>query len=320
VEGGSIAAPLLFLPLLLALASRAHAAEPVTLLFVGDLMLGRHVEAAMRAHDDWSFPFRPLAARLRAADLTFGNLECVTAVAGKPRTDIGFRADPRAVEGLVTAGFDVVSIANTHTTDWGPEALQETLDHLREKNIAYVGLDKGDVQEPVVLKVGALRVGFLAFSHYAGGDAAAHDSVRIALIGGKSLVAAVQAARPAVDYLVVSLHLGKQFERRATEAQQAIARAAIDAGADLVVGHHPHVPQEIEKHGSGFIAYSLGDFVFDHPEVSADGAILEVTLAGREPTRIVYTLTHMNAQFQPHVVSEKRWEGAALRGADGALD
>ncbi|HJQ85012.1 MAG TPA: CapA family protein [Candidatus Binatia bacterium] len=315
--------PLLFCALSLALSVRPAAArepETVTLLFVGDMMLGRQVEAVMRHEHDWGFPLRLLRDRLRAADLTFGNLECVAARSGTKRTEYEFRTDPQALDGLADAGFDVVSIANTHTTDWGPDALAETLRELERRKIAPVGLDSGGIQAPVVLRAGGLRVGFLAFSHYAGGDAAAHDRVRIALIGGKALIGAVQAARPTVDYLVVSLHTGKQFEKRATRAQQEIARAAIEAGADLVVGHHPHVPQEIEKHGRGFIAYSLGDFVFDHPEVSQEGAILAVTLAGTEPTRIVYTRTRMNARFQPEAVGEERFEGAALRGPDGVLD
>jgi poly-gamma-glutamate capsule biosynthesis protein CapA/YwtB (metallophosphatase superfamily) len=294
--------------------------RPPTLLFVGDMMLGRDVEATMRQRDDWSHPFRPLGSRLRAADLTFGNLECVVAESGQPRTAYRFRADPRVLEGLRFAGFDVVSVANTHTTDWGPDALLEMLRQLTGHGIGFVGVDQGDVQSPVIVEAGALRVGLLAFSHYVGGEAARNDAVRIARIEGKQVIPAVEAARPDVDYLVVSLHGGEEFAPRATEAQRGIARAVIDAGADLVVGHHPHVPQEVEKYGRGFIAYSLGNFVFDHLAASREGALLEVTLAGGRPSRIAYVRIRINDTFQPEAVSEQRWEGPALEGPDRVLD
>jgi poly-gamma-glutamate synthesis protein (capsule biosynthesis protein) len=295
-------------------------ARPVTLAFVGDIMLGRRVEAAMVEGGNWTVPFEPLASRLGAADLTFGNLECVTARGGSARATPAFRADPRALEGLQLAGFDVVSVANNHAADLGPEALEEMLDHLGRAGIAFTGVDRGVTQAPVVLRVGDLRVGYLAFSYSAGGAAAADDPVRVAKIGGKPLVGAIIAARPLADYLVVSLHLGKEFEPRATATQRGIAHAAIDAGADLVVGHHPHVPQEVEKYRHGFVAYSLGDFVFDHPEASVHGAILEVSLREARPTRITYARTRINEQFQPELVSEQSWEGATLEGADGVLE
>ena len=298
----------------------ADPTRPVTLAFVGDIMLGRHVEASMVKNGSWTLPFEPLAARLREADLTFGNLECVAARTGSPRVKRPFRADPRALEGLRFAGFDIASIANNHTPDFGPEALEEMLGHLDRAGIAFTGVDRGGVQAPIILRVGDVRIGYLAFSYSAGGAAAANDPVRVARIGGKPLVGAIVAARPQVDYLVVSLHLGKEFERRVNDTQRGIARAAIDAGADLVVGHHPHVPQEVEKYRHGFIAYSLGDFVFDHPEASVDGALLEVAVREARPVRIVYARTRINERFQPELVGERSWEGAALDVPDGVLE
>jgi poly-gamma-glutamate capsule biosynthesis protein CapA/YwtB (metallophosphatase superfamily) len=274
----------------------------------------------MAQQGDWSFPFRLLGDRLRAADLTFGNLECVVSRVGTPRTTYDFRADPRAAEGLAFAGFDVVSVANTHTTDFGPDALDETLTHLAEHHIDAVGVDPGGGQAPVLRKIGDTRIGFLAFSHYIGGEAAAADRTKIAPITGKQLIGAIVAVRPSVDFLVVSLHMGKEFAPRSGTDQQGVAHAAIDAGADLVVGHHPHVPQEVEKYGPGFIAYSLGNFVFDHPEASADGAMLEVELEHHRPVRLTYVRTHINERFQPERVSEQTWDRAALGGDDRALN
>ena len=294
----------------------------VTLLFVGDIMLGRYVEATMLAHDDWTLPFRPLLSRLRAADLTFGNLECVTAGAdvGTPRVDLAFRADPRGVAGLADAGFDVVSVANNHAVDFGPDALSEMLTHLDRHGIAPVGILNSDRQTPFVREVRGVRLGYLAFSYTDGGTVAARDPVRIAKITGKDLVGSIVAARDEVDYLIVSLHLGRQFQSTPTAAQRGIARGAIEAGADLVIGHHSHVPQEVEKYRHGFIAYSLGDFVFDHPDASIDGVLLEITLEQAQPRRILYARTRINDSYQPELIGETLWEGADLEGADGALD
>jgi poly-gamma-glutamate synthesis protein (capsule biosynthesis protein) len=292
----------------------------VRLLFVGDMMLGRHVDALMREREDWTLPFRPLGARLRAADLAFGNLESVIARSGTARGTIPFRAAPESLAGLQFAGFDVISVANNHAADFGPQALAEMLGHLERGGIAHVGLDGGAslVQEVVVHDLGGLRIGFLAFSH--GVEDAEDDPVRVAKLTGKGLVRSIRAARPVVDYLIVSIHVGKQFEPRSTAPQQGIARAAVDVGADLVVGHHPHVPQEIERYRGRIIAYSLGDFVFDHPEASVDGAILELTLRDGRPEELVYVRTRINEHFQPEAVSEERWGAADLEGPDLVLN
>src|SRR4030095_4404090 len=110
-----------------------------------------------------------------------------------------------------------------------------------------------------------------------------------------------------------SLRVGPDLAPRSGAGQKEKARAAIDAGADLVVGHHPHVQQEVERYGHGFIAYSLGDFVFDHPELSVDGALLEVTLAAGRPVRLVWLRTRINPELQPEVIGESVWGGGAPR-------
>ena len=294
----------------------SDARRPVTLVFVGDMMLGRAVQRTMLDRGDWGFAFRPLVERLRGADVTFGNLECVVAVAGPPNT---FRADPRTLAALSFAGFDVVTVANNHTFDGGPDALVEMLGHLDERGIAPVGVRQGQgTQAPVVRRAGRVDVGFLAYT-FATGDRASRAGPRIALLEPEQIARDVAAARPAVGYLVVALHMG-QSAPRSNQIQRRTARAVIDAGADLVVGGHPHGPQELERYGRGFIVYSLGDFVFDHPKVSVDGALLEVTLVGGRPARIAYVRTRLNAAFQPEPIGEARWEGAELEGPPRALN
>jgi poly-gamma-glutamate synthesis protein (capsule biosynthesis protein) len=300
------------------LLTSACRTDPLTtLIFAGDMMLGRAVESAASSRGDWAFPFRRVEPRLRAADVAFGNLECVAAAGATTE----FSADPRALSGLRDAGFDVVSLANNHTADDGLEALAETAAELRKLGIAVTGIQYPPAaQRPTIVRAGTIKVGFLAYS-WSAGDFAPQDGLPfISRARRAEMVADIGRARPDVDYLVVSLHMGIEGVRRSVEGQQQKARAAIDAGADLVVGHHPHVPQEVERYGRGFIAYSLGDFVFDHPQVSVDGALLEVTLAAGRPARLVWIRTRINSELQPEMIGETVWAGETLRGPNASLN
>ena len=300
------------------IATGCRADTAVSLVFVGDMMLGRAVEAAARSRGDWAFPFRRVAPRMKAADIAFGNLECVAATSGPPTR---FRADPRTLGGLRDAGFDVVSLANNHTADAGLDALAEMASRLGDLGIGVAGLRYPPAeQRPSIVRAKGLRVGFLAYSWSAGDFLPRDGEPAIARTRRDEMVAEIAHARGAVDYLVVSLHMGTDLARRSGAGQQEKARAAIDAGADLVVGHHPHVPQEVERYGRGFIAYSLGDFVFDHPELSVDGALLEVTLVAGRPVRLAWLQTRINPELQPDVIGETVWAGDALTGPNAALN
>ena len=306
------------LPLLACLLASGCAPDSGnTLIFAGDMMLGRTVGSTASSRGDWAFPFRRVEARLRAADLAFGNLECVAAAG----TTTQFSADPQALEGLRDAGFDVVSLANNHSADAGLEALAEMAAGLERLGIAVTGLQYPPApQRPTIVRAGTIKVGFLAYS-WSAGDFLPQDGLPfIGRARRDDMVADIERARPEVDYLVVSLHMGTEGARRSAEGQRQKARAMIDAGADLVVGHHPHVPQEVERWGRGFIAYSLGDFVFDHPDLSVDGALLEVTLAAGRPVRLVWARTRINPELQPEVIGETVWAGEALRGPNAALN
>jgi poly-gamma-glutamate synthesis protein (capsule biosynthesis protein) len=288
-----------------------------TLLLAGDIMLGRTVGDTASSRGDWAFPFRRVQSRLRAAEVTFGNLEGVAVAQATTQ----FNADPRALEGLRDAGFDVISLANNHTADAGLQALAETAAGLQRLGIAVTGLQYPPApQKPTIVRAGAIRVGFLAYS-WSVGDFVPKDGLPfISRARLADMVADIARARPQVDYLVVSLHMGTEGARRSSEGQRQKARAAIDAGADLVVGHHPHVPQEVERWGRGLIAYSLGDFVFDHPEVSVDGALLEVTLAAGRPVRVAWMRTQISSELQPEVIGQTVWDGETLRGPNAALN
>lgn len=235
------------------------------------------------------YPFRALAPRLREADIAFGNLECVLSDRGEPVPNkrFLFRGRPANAKALQRAGFDIVSLANNHTLDFGREGLADTLRHVRNAGVRTVGA--GHTPEEAlaleVLSVRGLRVGFLAFlGMFPPILPSAPGKPDVAMGYPATVRAAVRRALPLCDVLVVSLHAGREYTFRRSHRQQQIARAAVDAGAHLVVGHHPHVVQDTEVYRGAPIIYSLGNFVFDpSPRFLKDGgrgwsAMLEADL------------------------------------------
>ncbi|MGQ0602848.1 MAG: CapA family protein [Anaerolineales bacterium] len=274
-----------------ATASTTPTAAPVSvsLMAVGDVMLARSI--GDRIVSEGAAPFGEIAATLRSADITIANLECAISERGEPQPKAYvFRAPPLAVEALSTLGVDVVSLANNHTFDFGLEALVDTVALLNEKGIASVGVggNASEARTPVIVERNGLRMAFLAYvdvpiESRSGFDTrswiATDGSPGLAWAYVEAITADVVSAKQQSDMVVVLLHFG--FENRAepTAAQRSQARAAVDAGATLVIGAHPHVLQGAEEYGSGLIAYSLGNFVFDGFEDAAnDTAILKVQL------------------------------------------
>ncbi len=234
----------------------------------------------------YQYPWTGVAGLLQNADLSFANLECAVSYRGSPVPGKGFtfRGSPAALPAMREAGIDVVSHANNHARDYGAEALLDTLHHLDGNGIAHCGsgADLGQARSPAVLAANGLRVAFLAYSdvNYYGwpagpgyaGVADASDAARIA--------AEVSAARRGSDLVVVSFHWGVEKEYRPTSRQRYLAHLAVDSGADLVVGHHPHVIQGLELYRGKLIAYSLGNFVFNPGSVQGTySALLRVSLA-----------------------------------------
>lgn len=276
----------------------AHAAKPpgsITLVAVGDICLAHNVERIMAARGR-GYPFAALKPSLRSADIVFGNLECCLATSGQPVPKrYNFRGHPRGALALAESGFDVVSLANNHALDYGKPALAETLEHLRQAGVVAVGAGRtlAEARALRIVKVRGVRVGFLAYlGLFPSILPLRADEPAIDMADLPRLRHEVAAARRKVDLLVVSMHSGVEQSRTPSPRQRAIAHAAIDAGADLVIGHHPHVVQPVERYRGKIIAYSLGNFVFD-PSASSirDGgrgwsAMLMATLQPAKPPRV----------------------------------
>ena len=245
-----------------------HPSPSLSLVAVGDIMLARNVGQRM-APDAWRSPFegRGIADLLQNADIAFGNLECALSDAGEQQLKAyTFRADPRAIQGLAFAGFDVLSLANNHTGDYGPVSLSDTLRHLRTANISPVGAGATSAQAraPVVIWHQGLRLAFLAYNAIGPRWLDATDTLPgAAFLSVDDMVADVRAAQRVADLVIVSCHWGIEYRHEATAAQTQAAQALADAGAALVIGHHPHVLQGLDYHERSLTTYSLGNFVFD---------------------------------------------------------
>lgn len=219
-------------------------------------------------------PLAEVAERLSWADVAVGNLETPLSTRGTRTTvkeaKYAFRGAPQAIEGLKLAGFDALSLANNHMLDYGAEALDDTVAALQDAGIGHAGAGKNTdaawMPASIETSNGA-RVAFLAFSHVVPpGFWSGPDKHGVA--SGKNDLAlidkAIRAAKKSHDYVIVSFHWGVEYEDNANSDQVKKARRAVDAGADMVLAHHPHVIQGIEFYNGRLIAYSLGDFVFDH--------------------------------------------------------
>ncbi|HZX50032.1 MAG TPA: CapA family protein [Candidatus Paceibacterota bacterium] len=274
-------------------APKVKEPQELTLLFVGDIMLDRGVEYELKKNGaDWTWPFHHIADFLAKADLVFGNLESQISDKGVNVGSIySFRADPQSMQALTYAGFDVLSVANNHSFDYTKQAFEDSKARLQQAGIMPLA------DELVIKELEHATIGFLAYSNFPGP----------ALVDWNNLNQVIRNIRQSaekVDILVVSLHAGEEYQPQPNQFQKAFARAAIDAGADIIAGHHPHVLQPLEQYKEGWIAYSLGNFVFDQKfsEETMRGAILKVVIADKKIKEASLLPTKLNDSYQIELV------------------
>ena len=265
--------------------------EPVVeLIAVGDVLLGRGVTEV----DD---PLVDVAPWLRAADLTLGNLESAIVAGGTPKSapadepqPIILNAPVTAVSHLTSAGFDLLSLANNHSLDFGGEGLAETSVRLQQAGIWSLGVSPNEnaTYQPLIREVDGVRLAFLALN----GVPEPVNSNQWPVIGEQWVraewdeawaVAAVAEARRQADVVIVSLHWGFEYELQADPWQETAVQTLLAAGADVVLGHHPHVVQAVtvDYQSGQLVAYSLGNFVFDQTqEPTNQGLALRLVVDG----------------------------------------
>ena len=245
--------------------------EEVSLVAVGDVSFSRGIERVAKQQNDISYPFLKMGDYLKSADLVFGNLESpITAGREIADFEMVFRSNPDTAQAFKNAGFSIVSLANNHTPNFGEQGLIDTFDYLKKVGIQYVGAGRNEQEanQAVYMEVKGIKFAFLAYndtdvvpdSYEANDTRAGTAFMRI-----DKMSESVKEAKQKADFVIISMHSGKEYIAKPNVSQINFSHAAIDAGADMVIGHHPHVVQVMEKYKGKFIFYSLGNFVFDQP-------------------------------------------------------
>lgn len=244
-------------------------AMEVSMIAVGDIMLSRNVAAKIKKFKDFNYPFASSSVFLHSADFAFGNLESpITPGPAVPTGSFTFHADPGAEVALAAANFKILSLANNHLPNYGAAGIADTIKHLDETGIAHAGAGNNLATAglPAFLEIKGIKFAFLAYNDsdvVPPGYGASEKRAGTALMDITKMPAAVISAKKQADFVIVSMHSGKEYTEDLSPSQTAFAHAAVDAGAELVLGHHPHVTQRVEKYNDKYIFYSLGNFIFD---------------------------------------------------------
>ncbi|MFH1151044.1 MAG: CapA family protein [Actinomycetota bacterium] len=254
---------------------RAQAGGMVSVSAGGDVNFGDGVTPTLTANGT-DYPFADAKDALTYGDLAFVNLECAISSGGSPvpGKEFTFEGPPDSVNALVDGGINVVSVANNHSKDYGTAAFTDTLANLKEAGIAVCGggADSAQAYSPAVLEAGGAKVAFVAFCNInPAGWPAGSSTPGVATCNDEDKVAeTIREAGKKADYVVASFHWGVELATTPSDDQVRLGRLAVDSGADLVLGHHPHVVQGMELYKNRLIAYSLGNYVFSPPrEISA---------------------------------------------------
>ncbi|UQZ82856.1 Capsule biosynthesis protein CapA [Paenibacillus konkukensis] len=244
----------------------------VKLTFIGDVMFAGKVEDLLKKNG-WDYPFRYVKDFLTPADITVANLETPLTERGTAESkDYVYRSSPQALPVMQAAGIDLVNTANNHIMDYGPEGLLDTLDELDKAGMKRVGTGRNsdEAYQSVIMERSGIKIAFLGFSRVAENADwyAGNDKPGVAeTYNAKLPLEAVAKAREQADLVVVIAHWGIERKDRPVKEQTDLAHKYIDAGADLVIGGHPHVLQGFERYKGKWIAYSLGNFIFTTNEV-----------------------------------------------------
>ncbi|MFD0698617.1 CapA family protein [Paenibacillus sp. GCM10027628] len=244
----------------------------VKLTFVGDVLLASKVEDILK-EKGYDHPYSNVTDFLSKPDYTIANLETPITTRGTVQSkDYVYRSSPLALPALKASGIDLVNLANNHVMDYGTEGLLDTMASLDQEGVKRVGAGKDleEAYQPVIVEKQGMKIAFLGFSRVVpdGSWKAGPGHPGVAeTYNYKPPVEAIQKAKEKADLVVVITHWGVERTDQPDKYQKDLAHRYIDAGADLIVGGHPHVLQGLEQYKGKWIAYSLGNFIFTTNDV-----------------------------------------------------
>ncbi len=293
---------------------KAERQETIRIIATGDLMLAHRAVPYIQNYGI-DYPFSATRKFLSRADIAISNLEAPFATKGTSfEKKYTFKSPPEFAKGIKNAGIDVLTLANNHIMDFGPDGLRSTLQTLDKHNLHYcgAGMNRLEAVQPAIVYRGGWKVGFLAYSlTYPEEFWATSKRPGTVYPVPEKMHGEIADLKEACDIVVVSFHWGGEMRIHPKGYQKNYAHQAIDAGADLIIGHHPHVLQGFELYKKKLIAYSLGNYAFGSLSNAVDTSVLfEVSFDNGE---LVYAdiipidVNNYRVHFSPKVLSgEKR--------------
>jgi len=287
--------------------------EKIKMIAVGDIMLSRVVEQKMIEYGDYKYPFLKTAEITSGADLVFGNLETVV-ISGRmiKSGEMIFRTDPKAAEGLKFAGFNILSLANNHIMNFGKAGLESSIKILDENNILHIGagLNNEDIYQPGTKNIKGTKFAFFAFTYNFDQRKSFGEVYGAANMEIEKMKEIIGKAKLENDIVIVSMHAGTEYAISPNKQQKEFAESAIDAGADLVIGHHPHIVQTVEKYKDKYIIYSLGNFVFDQmwSDETRLGAMAEIIFKDKKVESVKFIPIKIYDYAQPMILEGEEKE------------
>lgn len=286
--------------------------DEYTLIATGDVIPARSVNATMVKLNNFNYPFEKTADFLGKSDIVFINLEtplipgCVPTIEG-----MRFCGSEKAVEGLKYAHVRVASLANNHAGNYGNEGLNTTKDLLEKNGIAVTGIGK-----PAILTVRDKKFGFLGYN-----DIEKNESLSITLADKDRIATEVTQLKKQVDFVIVTFHFGIEYKLEPNERQKELAHATIDAGADLIIGNHPHWVEGVEIYKNKFITYAHGNFVFDQmwSQETREGVLGKYVFDKNGLIDVSFYPIIIENYSQPRFASEKEAEKILTRMREGTL-
>lgn len=304
-----------------------------TLIFTGDMNLGRCVASTTIRSADYTYPFKYVAETLRSADITIGSLDGSLSNAAPPEDcpeSMNLIGPENMVQGLQFAGFDVITVATNHIKDCGEkgffcdnESFFDTLNTLSQAGIQPVGggSNISEARKAVVIEKQGIRFAFLGIDQINQRVWAAEDAPGVAPISVETIEQVkmdIAAAKTIADVVIVLPQWGTEYSSRPDAIQRQWAQEMINAGATLVIGNHPHIIQPMESFAGGTAFYALGNFVFDQRQNSRrEGMVVRAIFNGSQLEKIELLTVEINYYtYQPIWTNDVQTQKILLRAPD----
>lgn len=297
-----------------------------TASFVGDMMFGRHVNDVVEKHGA-DFLFKKIQPVFNESDYVSGNFENPILLRKEDEYEkldksIHLFTRSESVDAIKNAGFSVLNLANNHMMDYGPEALDETISTLNKANIPHVGAGR-NVEEAVDIEYSnydGQRVATIGFTDVLVKGFSAHKyTAGVARATPENIVPTVQLAKKNADLVIVNVHWGIEYNKKPSKRQISMAHAISDVGADIIVGHHPHVLSDIELYKGSVIFYSLGNFIFDQGWTrTKDSAIAQYHI-DQDGKKSIEIIPLRIKEAQPYITKNPYYRNKIFKQLTGKL-